>query len=253
MFTKAITRRPCRAMINGITTVNLGKPDYDLALKQHDQYIKALETCGLTVEILEADEGFPDSCFVEDTAVLIPECAILTRPGDSSRMGEVELLASHLKSKFNRVFNLKGPATLDGGDVLLVEKHFYIGLSKRTNAEGIRQFKEFVEPFGYDVTGIPVKYSLHLKSGLVYLNNNHMLIINEYHDDEMFRHYHKLNVKPEEKYSANCLWLNDKVLVANGFPATKEMVINAGYNIITLDMTEFQKIDGALTCLSLRY
>ncbi len=134
MYTKAIVRRPGRNFAEGITTSNLGKPDFEKALEQHSAYCNALTGCGLELIVLEADERYPDGCFVEDTAIVTSEVAVITRPGAASRMGE-EAEISETLSEFRKIETIKFPGTLDGGDVLRAENHFFIGISGRTNRD----------------------------------------------------------------------------------------------------------------------
>ena len=146
-----IVKRPCSKITEGITSApELGKPDYELALKQHDTYIEALKSCGVNVTVLEADEEFPDSCFVEDTAVLTRKCAIISNPGAPSRNREVEAMIPVIKQFYSEdcIEYIKAPGTLEGGDVMMVGDHFYVGRSARTNEEGIRQFIEILEKHG---------------------------------------------------------------------------------------------------------
>ena len=171
MFTRAITRKPCRALIDGITTAMFGEgtPDYDLAVQQHDNYVKTLRDLGLEVLDLAADERFPDSCFVEDPAVVMPECAIITNPATDSRNGEKFEIVDAIKQfyKDDQIFHIEAPGTMEGGDVMLVDKHFYVGQSDRTNAEGFKQFADIVGQFGYEATAVPVTEGLHLKDFVI--------------------------------------------------------------------------------------
>ena len=136
MFSKAIVRNPCKNFINGLTTANLGLPDYDLALIQHQEYVEALRKCGLEVIVLDADEDYPDSTFVEDTALLTPPCAIITNPGASSRKGETADIKNVLTEYYSKIENINDPGTVEAGDIMMVGDHFYIGLSRRTNTNG---------------------------------------------------------------------------------------------------------------------
>ena len=141
MFNNVIVRRPARSLVDGITSApELGKPDYELALKQHDAYIEALKSCGVQVTVLEALEEYPDSCFVEDTAVLTKKCAIISNPGAETRRGESALMVDTIKKFYSddQIEYIKSPGTMEGGDVMMVGDHFYIGLSARTNEEGCR-------------------------------------------------------------------------------------------------------------------
>lgn len=253
MFTNAIVRRPCRAMVNGITSATLGKPDYENALKQHDQYIKALESCGVKVKVLEAEEQYPDSVFVEDTAVMNEKCAIITNPGAASRQGEEVTIKKAVSHYYSCTQTVTAPGTLDGGDVMRVDNHFYVGLSARTNQDGYDQFEKMLAKFGYHSSTVPMKEFLHLKTGLAYLENNNLLIAGEFVESPVFEKFNRIVVDPAESYAANCIWVNDKVLVPSGFPKTKTAVEAAGYPVIEVDVSEFRKLDGGLSCLSLRF
>jgi dimethylargininase len=252
-FTKAIVRIPCRNFVNGLTTAGLGKPDYNLALKQHKKYIEALEMCGLEVLITEPDERLPDSVFVEDTAILIPECAIITIPGAESRKAETDRIKKALKSFYRNIEEISSPGTVDGGDVMMAGSHFFIGISDRTNIEGAKQLIKILEKYGYSGSTVSLNNVLHLKSGVAYLENNYLVATGEFADKEEFKKYNILKVKDEESYAANCVWINDFVLVAKGFPKTKKLIEEAGYETIELDVSEFRKLDGGLSCLSLRF
>ena len=148
MFTNAIVRRPCPAIVDGLTTSKLGKPDYNLALQQHIQYMKALMACGLKVHILDPDSNFPDSTFVEDTALLIPDCAIITNPGAPSRRGEIKDIAVLLKKYFPNMERIESPGTVDAGDIMMVGSHYFIGLSERTNETGAKQVIDILKGYG---------------------------------------------------------------------------------------------------------
>jgi dimethylargininase len=253
MFKNAIVRTPCPALIHGLSSSSLGKPDYDLALYQHAQYVDALRSCGLEVKVLEADPDFPDSTFVEDVALCTPGCAIITNPGAQSRNGEIFKIEAVLHSFYERVESIEAPGTLDAGDVMMVGKHYYIGLSERTNTEGADQLIGILEKHGMTGSGVPLKEMLHLKSGLSYLEQNHLLITGEFTDHPAFAGFQRIEVAPDEAYAANSLWVNSTVLVPKRFPKTRELIEQAGYRTLVLDVSEFQKLDGGLSCLSLRF
>lgn len=253
MFTKAIVKTPCKNFDNGLTTTNLGKPDYYSALNQHKNYIRVLKDCGLEVIILDADENYPDSTFVEDTALLTSNCAIITNPGAPSRKGEALELSDILINLFNILIKIEDPGTLDAGDVMMVGKHFYIGLSERTNLDGAKQLINILSRFDLSGSIVPLKNILHLKSGVSYLENNNLLITSVLKDFPDFKKYNQILVDDDESYAANSLWINGNVLVPKGFPKTKEKIESAGYNTIEVDVSEFRKLDGGLSCLSLRF
>ena len=252
-FNKAIVKKPCENLIKGLTTANLGIPNFGLALKQHKQYIEVLESCGLEVTVLEADNDFPDSTFVEDTAILTSKCAIITNPGAESRKGETEKIKKVVSGFYENIEFIKQPGTVDGGDVMMVGSHFYIGVSERTNEEGAQQLIEVLGKYGFTGSMVNLQHVLHLKSGVAYLENNNLLASGEFPEKDVFKHFNILKVEEVESYATNCIWINDFVLVAKGFPKTKQLVEDAGYKTIVLDVSEFRKIDGGLSCLSLRF
>lgn len=253
MFKNAIVRKPCPEIINGLTSVSLGKPDYNKALDQHAGYVEALRSCGLNVKVLEADSQFPDSVFVEDVALCTSECAIVTNPGAPSRNDEKLEMNAVLKSFYKHIEAIEAPGTLDAGDVMMVGKHFYIGISERTNGQGAEQLISYLERYGMTGSMVPLKEMLHLKSGLSYLEQNHLLITGEFINHSAFADFQKIKVDPDESYAANSLWVNSTVLVPAGFPRTLAKIKQAGYHTLILDVSEFRKLDGGLSCLSLRF
>lgn len=253
MFTAAIVKTPCQNIIQGISTADLGRPDYDLALQQHRNYIQALKDCGLDVTILAPDEKFPDSTFVEDVCLITPRCAIITRPGAASRRNETLGIEETIQSIGLPVERIKGPGTLDAGDVMMVKDHYFAGLSDRTNTEGALQLSALLEKYGYTCSTIALDSVLHLKTGVSYLENNTLLASGEFLTVQALGRFNCLEVVPSEAYAANCVWINDTVLVPKGFPMTRGIIENAGYKTIEIDVSEFRKLDGGLSCLSLRF
>ncbi len=256
MFQNVIVRRPCRALTDGITSnPHLGKPDYELALAQHDAYIDALRKCGVKVTVLAADERYPDSCFVEDPAILTRKCAIITNPGAPSRNGETNGIIGAIREFYSedKIEYIKAPGTLEGGDVMTVGDHFYIGRSERTNAEGIRQFISILEKHGLSGSEVTLEEVLHLKTGVNYIENGNMLVSGEFADKPEFACFNRIEIPEEEAYAANCIWVNGTVIVPEGYPKVRAAVEKAGYDVITVDTSEFRKLDGGLSCLSLRF
>lgn len=256
MFKHTIVRRPAKSMVEGITSApELGKPDHAMALKQHDAYIEALKACGVDVLVLDALEEYPDSCFVEDAAVCTRACAIITNPGAASRNGEKDFIVDAIKRYYNedQIEYLKAPGTLDGGDVMMVGDHFYVGLSERTNAEGVAQFSKALAKHGMTCEAVEMKEMLHLKTGLAYLENNHLVVGGEFTTSPVFEKLNRLEVPEDEAYACNCIWINDNVIVPAGYPKTQAKVEALGYNVIVVDTSEFKKLDGGLSCLSLRF
>ena len=259
MFTIAIVRVPGKNFSDGLTNAAPGRPNYELALMQHEKYCQTLESCGLNVILLAPDERHPDSTFVEDTAVLTARCAVITRPGAACRRGEIDNIEPVLREHYEKVHSIHEPGTLDGGDVCQAGEHFFIGISQRTNEAGAKQLAALLDSFGYSSSLIDIRSLsnmsnvLHLKSGLAYLGDKHLLVIDALRDHAAFSGYELIYVNADETYAANCLSLNGRVVIAAGFPAIKKDLEQRGYETIALEMSEFQKMDGGLSCLSLRF
>lgn len=253
MFTKAIVKTPCKNMVNGLTSANLGKPNYDLALEQHQKYIEALQVCGVDVIVLEADENYPDSTFVEDAALLTALCAVITNPGALSRKSEIIAISQTVKKIYSSVEAIETPGTLEAGDVMMAGNHFYIGLSERTNQIGADQLISILSKYGFTGSKVTLDNVLHLKSGASYIENNNLLATNTFINKPEFQKYNLILVEDDESYAANSLWINGKVLVPKGFPKTKKKIEHLGNGTIEVDVSEFRKLDGGLSCLSLRF
>jgi dimethylargininase len=251
-LTVAITRKPGKNFDQGLTTAKLGKPDYELALKQHASYVDVLKAIGLKVIELEPQPAYPDAHFVEDTAVVTSQMAVITNPGAASRQGEEKSIAEVL-GRYRELENIQTPGTLDGGDVLMIGNHFFIGISERTNPQGAEQLGRILEKYGNTFTTVRVGAGLHLKSGVNYLGQNRILVTREFKNQEVLSNYDKIVVNREEEYAANTLWINDHLLIPSGFPNTRKRLESLNQQIIELDVSEMQKMDGGLTCLSLRF
>lgn len=255
-FTRALVRPPASTFADGLTTAGLGAPDLPLALAQHEAYVKALEACGLSVTRLPADDRFPDSTFVEDTAVLARGLAVLCRPGAPSRAGEVEAIRTALKSFFPSPVAIEAPGTVDGGDVCEAGDHVFVGVSERTNEAGGRQLAAHLATCGLettlvDVRGIPGL--LHLKSGIAWLGGRTLALARPFAGRPEFAGWDVLDVPTGEEYAANAVLVNGRVLVATGYPRFAAAVDALGLPVVALDMSEFRKLDGGLSCLSLRF
>ena len=253
MFRHAIVRKPCPQMVNGLTTANLGKPDYDLACIQHQKYIEALQACELDVTILDEDNSFPDSVFIEDTALLTLNCAIVMNPGPEARKGETEGVIPILRKSYDSIEFIEPPGTVEGGDIMMAGSHYYIGLSSRTNREGARQTLYILEKYGLSGSMVPIQEMLHLKTGLAYLENNNLLATGEFLKNKDFEQYNILEVNRKESYAANSIWVNGHVIMPAGFPDIQNKVQKAGYDVVEVDTSEFRKLDGGVSCLSLRF
>ncbi|MBI0577822.1 N(G),N(G)-dimethylarginine dimethylaminohydrolase [Neobacillus cucumis] len=253
MFKNVIVKTPGKTYVNGLTTSDLGTPILEKAQEQHTSYIAALKQCGVEVTELPANENYPDSTFVEDTAVLTPDFAVVTNPGAATRNGEIIDMEPALKNFYEKFYRIEAPGTLDGGDILQIEDHFYIGISARTNHEGAKQLKQILESENYKATIVELEKFFHLKTGVNYIGEGIILAAGEFIDHADFNSYKKIIVPPEEEYAANCIRVNDYVIVPAGFPETKKNIENAGFKTIEVDTTEFRKLDGGLSCLSLRF
>jgi dimethylargininase len=256
VFTHAIVRTPGSNFAEGLTRVDLGVPRYDQALAQHARYCEALQACGLAITRLEPDLDHPDSTFVEDTAVLTGRSAVLTRPGARSREGEVAAMRPVLRGFFPVTVEIETPGTVDGGDICEAEDHFFLGLSLRTNEEGARQLAAHLAGEGYTSTVVDVRGMsgiLHLKSGVSYIGNSTLVVMEEMAGWEAFAGYELIRVVSEESHAANCVRVNERVLVAAGYPRFTAELVARGFDPLEVDMSEFRKMDGGLSCLSLRF
>jgi dimethylargininase len=240
-------------MINGLTSASLGKPDYALALEQHADYTNALVECGLNVDCIDADNQYPDCTFIEDTALVTAQWAIVTRPGADSRRGETVAVERQLAHHFPTIHKIEAPGTLDAGDVMMVGKHFFIGLSERTNAAGANALIALLETLGCSGTSVSMNDMLHLKTGLSYLENNVLLVSGEFVGNPLFESFDCIEVDASEAYAANSVWINGTVLVPAGNPRTAGAIAAAGYQVREVSISEFRKLDGGLSCLSLRF
>jgi len=255
-FRHAIVRPPADTFAGGITTAHLGKPSLPLALEQHARYVEALEQCGLRVTTLEPDATHPDSTFVEDTAVIARSHAIVTRPGAATRLGEAEAMRATLAQFFPNLDHIVAPGTLDGGDVCEASDRVFIGLSERTNRAGAEQLASFLAKDGIAATLVEMSgltSILHLKSGMSYLGDHIYAVIDELAPRLDLGEAHIVRVRADEAYGANCVRVNDSVLVASGHPHLESQLREHGLKPLVLDMSEFQKMDGGLSCLSLRF
>lgn len=253
MFTRALLKKPCRNLANGLSMAGLGVPDYEKAVAQHEAYAGVLRSCGVEPAILAADENYPDSVFIEDTAVLCEKVAVITRPGASSRRGEETAVAGALAKYYDRLEHIVAPGTLEGGDVLRAGDRFFIGISARTNEAGGGQLAAILKKNGYDAVLVPLRHVLHLKTGIAYLENNRLLAHGEFVGHRQFSGFKTIPVPEAEGYAANSLWVNGRVLVPDGFPLTQKVIAASGCETVPVDVSEFRKLDGGLSCLSLRF
>ncbi len=251
-FTRALCRRPGSDLAGGITTSDLSKPDFSLACDQFDSYVALLTECGLEVTVLEALGGFPDAHFIEDTAVVTADVAVITNPGAASRQGEQHTVARAMAAHLP-LAHIESPGTLDGGDVLMIGTHFLIGVSDRTNEEGARQLGAILESHGNTWQVVPVAAGLHFKSSVNLVGPNTLLVTETFVGREELEDFEKIIVPPDEEYAANTLLIDGRLVLPAGYPKTRKMLEALSQPITELDTSEFRRMDGGLTCLSLRF
>jgi dimethylargininase len=255
-FRRAIVRPPGRSFSQGLTTAGLGPPDLARALEQHRAYATALRRRGLEVIELPADEAHPDSTFVEDAAVLIGPEAMIARPGAPSRRDETTSIRAALRPFFPTPDSISEPGTLDGGDICEAGGVVFIGLSERTNEAGARQLAAWLERLGREGRIVDVRGAagiLHLKSGISFLGEGRLAIVEPLTGRPEFSGFEKVVVPAGEEYAANGLRINDVFVAPAGCPRWTAILRSLGRPVIELDMSEFRKMDGGLSCLSLRF
>lgn len=233
-----------------ITHIERTPIDVEAARAQHHEYVRALRTLGCDVLELPAEADFPDSVFVEDTAFILPELAVITRPGADSRRPEIESIVRALAPRIKYV-QLQAPATLDGGDVLVLGHKIYIGLSTRSNQEAVDQLNALLGEFGYEVIGMHVRDVLHLKSAVTRVDDRTLLINPNWIGAHHFEEYDLVEVDPDEPFAANCLPVAGAVIFPTSFPRTAAKLEAAGFQVVRVDISEMAKAEGAVTCCSL--
>ncbi len=250
-FTHAIARQPAANAGEGLTSAGLGAPDPDRMLTQHRDYVRILESLGLQVTVLDADQNFPDGCFVEDSAIVTREVAVITRLGAPSRRGE-EVAIEPLLAAHRPIARIVAPGTVDGGDILMMGERVLIGLSARTNEEGARQLTDILEAGGMRCITLAAGGGLHLKSSVNGLGDDRLLVTREFSECAELSGFERVRIPADESYAGNSLWVNGQVIVPAGFPATRELIEKIGIETIETQVSEFRKMDGGLTCLSIR-
>jgi dimethylargininase len=255
-FTRALLRLPGENFAAGITTSAEGAPVLARALEQHRRYAAALEACGLKTTTLPADPRYPDGTFVEDTAIATAKGAIISRPGAASRAGETEVIAAALGQSYGTLARIAAPGSVDGGDICETDTSVLIGVTARTNEEGARQLAGWLTDLGYASTLVDIRGVaglLHLKTGISYLGDGRLAVAAGLPPLAAFAAYEQVTVAREESYAANCIRVNDRVLIAAGYPRFADQLVRLGYEPLPLEMSEFRKMDGGLSCLSLRF
>jgi len=247
----AITREVSPSLAQcELTHVDRSPIDIDKAQAQHRAYQLALAGLGCKVLVLEAEPEMPDAVFVEDVAIVLDEVAVMTRPGAASRREEGASVAELLQ-RHRPLRAIQAPGTLDGGDVLRVGRTLYVGQSGRSNAEGIAQLARHVGEFGYAVRAVPIRGCLHLKSAVTAVRDDTLLLQPAWTDAASFPGFRIIEVDPAEEHAANILRIGDSVVMPEGFPRTRQRLVDAGVEVVTVDVSELQKAEGATTCCSL--
>ena len=223
--------------------------DVELARAQHDRYESTLAALGCEVIRLPVLEEHPDSTFVEDTMLVLPEVAITLRPGAESRRGEVHTAAS-IVAEYRTVLSIEAPGTIDGGDVLVIDHDMFVGLSSRSNTDGLDQLQNLLGPWGYTLHGIDIEQCLHLKSAVTVIDDNVILCNPDWIDATVFGATRVIECDPGEPHGANVLQASGHV-VAGGFPMTNRRIRQEGFEVMELDLSELAKAEGAVTCCSI--
>ena len=252
-FNRALLRSPSRTVVDGLSAANLGTPDFDGVAREHVAYTRALEDAGISIEILPPLEAFPDSIFVEDTALVFTGAAIILRPGAPTRRGEATEMAPALARHFDRVLFLRD-GTVDGGDVLATRGKVFIGQSARTNAQGAQALVFQLAEIGLRALVVETPHDvLHFKSDCALLDEDTILATARLAASEVFNNFRCIIVPEGEEGAANAVRLKDRVLVSDAFPRTIDLLTKAGYRIVPLATREILKIDAGLSCMSLRW
>lgn len=250
MFKRALVREPSSSYKQCVSSHPLHHTvDLGVALEQHTEYCKTLSDLGLELIKLPPNDKYPDSCFVEDNAVVFKNKALITRMGVESRRGEEDEVAVALKDYFE-IKRAEAPATIEGGDVIHLPDRLICGITQRTNLEGTKQLGEWLE---VTVDVIQNPDIVHLKSYMKYLGKNTIITTEQYENHTFLDQLEKLIVPKEDYYSVNCLAIGDTIIMSNRFSNTQRIVKEAGYEVITLEMSEFEKCQASLTCLSILF
>lgn len=253
-FTRAITRRPAASITDGLRAQDIGTPDLTQMLADHAHYVATLKDTGARVIELPSLEDHPDAVFVEDTALCLPQGAVLMRPGAPSRLGEVAEMAPTLRDVYDDVRQISGPGHIEGGDILVTGREILVGRSDRTDADGVAELVSIVANWGHTVREVFTPPGvLHFKTDCSLVDANTILSTRRLDASGCFEGYRVLHVADGEEAAANCIRFNQYVLCPAGFPRTSEMLRHAGYEVVEINNSECAKLDGGMSCLSLRF
>jgi len=254
-FSHAITRKPSASIIAGLRAVDTGTPDLSLMQAHHADYIAALRSTGATVVELDAAEAFPDSVFVEDTALCLPEGAVVMRPGAPTRLGEAALMEPHLRALYGQVLRIEGADSfIEGGDILVTETEVLVGRSARTNGAGVAELARLIAPWGHKLREVFTPPGvLHFKTDCSLLDAETILSTKRLDASGCFDGYRVIHVADGEEACANTIRFNELVIMPAGFPRTRDALVQAGYKVQEIGNSECAKLDGGMSCLSLRF
>jgi len=242
--------RPVPDSYDRCVRLNVEKIDVTLAREQHAEYCRTLQKLGLELIWIEGDNTLPDSCFVEDTAIILEERAVICNMRTESRVRET-IEVTNVMEKLKETYHITPPATVDGGDVLKIEEKVFVGLSTRTNLHAVGQLEQILADSVLEIVPVKVRKVLHLKSACTYLGNSCVILSKGHFDTSILRGLRKIFVPRGEEYAADCLAVNGTILMARGYPKTKKLIENEGFKVKELEVSEFRKGEGALTCLSI--
>jgi dimethylargininase len=253
-FTRAVTRRPGQSITGGLRAEDIGTPDLTVMLAHHAAYVATLKQTGAEVTELPPLEDYPDAVFVEDTALCLPKGAILMRPGAPSRMGEVAHMAPTLRALYHDIREISGPGHIEGGDILTTAREVLVGRSARTDAAGVAELKVILDDWGYTLREVETPPGvLHFKTDCSLLDGDTILSTRRLDASGCFKGYRVIHTADGEEAAANAIRFNQVVLMAAGFPKTAETLRKSGFDVREIGNSECAKLDGGMSCLSLRF
>jgi len=253
-FSHAVTRLPGAEVVDGLRAVDTGSPSLEIFRSHHADYVDALRSTGATVSVLEPLAGFPDAVFVEDAALCLPEGAIAMRPGAETRQGEVPSIVDALRNLYGEILTVEAPARIEGGDILVTEREILVGLSARTDGPGVEALQRLSGRWGYTVRVVDTPPGvLHFKTDCSLLDEETVLSTRRLAASGCFEGYRVIETAEGEEASANSIRFNDLVITPAGFPRTAERLAAEGYTVRTVGNSEAAKLDGGMSCLSLRF
>ena len=253
-FTHAVTRKPAHSVVRGLRAIDRGTPDFEIFETEHRLYLEALRQAGLKVTTLETCEDFPDSVFIEDAALCLPEGVVMLRPGTPSRTGESAQLVPELAAMGLHIHPNGSDGYIDGGDILVTDSAVLAGLSNWTDRAGFEWLKALLHSWDYKVMAVETPQQvLHFKSDCCVLDSSTIMATSRLAGKACFSGFRVLTVPSGEEPAANSIRVNDSLLIPDGFPETAEMLVREGYSVVTVPVSQASLLDGGLSCMSLRF